>query len=60
MVQTEQMPPVISNDTFNELQTVKDLAENVYQSRSNFTELCAALEILYKHFDTVKDGKSAA
>jgi hypothetical protein len=52
---TDTFSPVISTDNYyNELTTVQDLARNIYKSRTNFTNLCAALELLYTHFDDVE------
>ena len=48
---TDTMSPVISTGTYNELLAVKQLAKNVYDARTNFTDLCTALEHLYEHFD---------
>ena len=55
----DTLPPNISNETYQELLTVEGLARRVFQARSNFTKLCAALEELYGHFDLV-EGKKAA
>jgi hypothetical protein len=48
---TDTFPPVISTGTYNELLDIKHLAHDVYLARTNFTELCAALEKLYNHFN---------
>lgn len=48
---TDSMPPVISNATYDELLIVKRLAQDVYLTRENFSELCKALDKLYIHFD---------
>ena len=48
---TDTLPPVISTGTYNELLAIKQLAKNVYDARTNFTDLCKALEHLYEHFD---------
>lgn len=53
---TDTQPPVISNETYNELLDAHRLAKKVYFARSNFSELCAALEKLYKHFEDVENG----
>lgn len=49
---------IIKNDP-NELQTVRRLALDIYDARSNFQELCEALEKLYEHFDAKKDERAA-
>ena len=54
---TDTMPLVISTGTYNELLEAKRLAHDVYLARRNFTELCAALEKLYEHFDAVNVPK---
>lgn len=56
---TDTMPPVISTGTYNELTAVQELARDVYKARTNFTDLCAALELLYAHFDSVDRQKAA-
>ena len=56
---TDTLPPVISTGTYNELTAVEKLARGVYEARTNFTELCAALEQLYAHFDSVDTSKAA-
>ena len=48
---TDTQPPVISTGTYNELLAAKQLAKNVYDARTNFADLCRALEHLYEHFD---------
>jgi hypothetical protein len=40
----------MKTDTNNEL-AINDLARRVYDARTNFTKLMAALEDLYAHYD---------
>ena len=48
---TDMPPPIISPGTYTDLLEVKRLASKVYFARTNFIDLCAALEKLNEYFD---------
>lgn len=44
-------PPVISNETYNDLLKIKVLAKRVFEARTNFEMLCDELDALYAYFE---------
>jgi hypothetical protein len=46
-------------NTHTELLAVDELARRVYESRTNFTKLCEALEALYAHYDAEEISQAA-
>jgi hypothetical protein len=52
------LPLVMKPESKTELLAVNRLAQEVYKNRSNFENLCAALERLYEHFDPKKDERA--